>query len=131
MEYFAVVLVVGAVAVSFHTGLSRGRAEILRAQKRRIDERFAAGSRDPFRQSYGVAGLYAADVNSVFVRAAPLVIIQSTDFLDLVARRQAGADAGSAELSRIKDKLSDDYLLNSGMSPRTLADIKRVSGRDA
>jgi hypothetical protein len=131
MEYFAVVLVVGAVAVAFHTGLARGRAEILRGQKRRIDERFAVGSRDPFRQSYGLAGLYMADVSSVFVRAAPLVVIQSSDFLDLLARRQAGADAGSAELNRIKDKLSDDYLLNSGMSPRTLADIKRVSGRDA
>jgi hypothetical protein len=131
MEYFAIVFAVGAIAVAFHAGLSFGRSGVLTRQKRRIDERFAVGSNDPFRQTYGVAGLYVADINSVLVRAAPLVIIQSSDFTDLIARRQAGADAGSAELSRIKDKLSDDYLLNSGMSPRTLADIKRVSGRDA
>jgi hypothetical protein len=131
MEYFAVVLVVGMVAVAFHTGFSRGRAGVLEEQKRRIDKRFAVGSSDPFRQTYGLPGLYVADVSSVFVRAVPLVIIQSPDFMDLIARRQAGADAGGAELSRIKDKLTDDYLLNSGMSPRTLADIKRVSGRDA
>jgi hypothetical protein len=131
MEYFAVILVVGAVAVAFHTGLSLGRAEVLKAQKRRIDERFAVGSSDPFRQTYGLAGLYVADVNSALVRAAPLVIIQSSDFMDLIARRHAGADASSAELKRIKDKLGDDYLLNSGMSPRTLADIKRASGHDA
>jgi len=131
MEYFAVVLMVGAVAVAFHTGFSRGRAGVLKEQKRRIDERFAVGSSDPFRQTYGLAGLYVADVNRVLVRAAPLVIIQSSDFMDLLARQHAGADAGSAELSRIKDKLSDNYLLNSGMSPRTLADIKRLSGGDA
>ena len=131
MQYFALVLMVGAVAVAFHTGLARGRATVLEEQKRRIDARFAAGSSDPFRQTYGLPGLYAADVSSVFVRAAPLVIIQSSDFMDLLARRHAGADAGSAELSRIKDRLGDDYLLNSGMSPRTLADIKRLSGGDA
>ena len=131
MEYFAVILVVGAVAVVFHAGLSRGRAGVLKEQKRRINERFAVGSGDPFRQTYGLAGLYMADLNSVLVRAAPLVIIQSSDFMELIARRHARVDASSAELNQIKDKLTDDYLLNSGMSPGTLADIKRVSGRDA
>ena len=131
METFVLILVVGAFAAGFSMGSSRGRTKAFKEQKRRINQRFAVGSNDPFRQTYGLAGLYMADLNSVLVRAAPLVIIQSSDFMELIARRHARVDASSAELNQIKDKLTDDYLLNSGMSPGTLADIKRVSGRGA
>jgi hypothetical protein len=127
METFVLILLIGAFAAGFHFGASRGRAGVLKAQKRKIDGRFTVGSDDSFRRTYGLAGLYVADVNALLLRT-PLVIINAADFMDMVARRHAGADASSAELERMKDKLTDDYLMNNGISPNRLAEMKRVSG---
>jgi len=125
MEYFAVILTIGAVAVAFHTGLSLGRRELLREQKRAIDDCFAVGSDDAFRRTYGLAGLYVSDIHRALLRT-PLVIIRAADFLDFVAGRRAGPAASGLELKQMRDRLAEEYALNKGMSPATLAAIKRL-----
>ena len=88
-------LAVGAFFLGSKLGNDQGKEEAYVTQKAMLNGAFA--NHDGFRTIFGLPGAYMSDLNPK-LGGAPLVIIQSSDFLKLVARsKEPGANENRIE----------------------------------
>ena len=121
MELILVVGIIAAFFVGHSTGNKAGAESALTLQHEKIHAGMNPDS--VFCRMYGVPGLYLADA-SPNLAGLPLVVISSANFLRMLAR-QKDPDATPEEVEQMKGQLADKYLLATGMSPDTLAALKR------
>lgn len=104
MEIFLLALAVGALMLGWKLGREAGRQQEIDGNRRIIARRF----KDPgaFRDVFGVPGLY---FNELDEDAGALVIIQSSDFLRLVATAEL-ADVDAQAIDALKEQLVHKHL---------------------
>jgi hypothetical protein len=122
-----VAVIAGALMLGYKLGREQGAEEVYSKQQGVIDSRFSEHGN--FRLTYGVPGLYVSELNPK-LSAAPLVIIQSSDFVNFVVKTNAAPNSTTDDIEKAKEQLINSYLLGQGMSAETIKTLESIFPRN-
>ena len=118
-------LTIGAFFLGSKLGNDLGKEEAYMSQRVALNKAFAG--HDSFRHIFGLPGGYMSDLNPKLA-GAPLVIIQSSDFLKLVARSKE-PDANEKRIKILIEEMVHSKHLADGFTEQDINNLNSIFDR--
>lgn len=115
-------LAAGASFIGHKIGYDQGKEVAYVGQRAILNIKFA--TQDGFISIYGVPGAYMSDINP-HLAGAPLVIIQSSDFVKLVAISKEPRASGE-RIEQLVKELAHSSRLTSGLSEQDIKNLDSI-----